>query len=116
MNIKKISLIIPTYNGEKYIERCVDSILHQKRFDINTLEVLLLDDESKDGTFEISKRYAQEFPHIVRSFRHKNIGVARTRNKGIGLATGEYLAFIDQDDYIDDDFCAVLYAAASEGD
>lgn len=112
---KRISFIIPTYNGERYIERCVDSILHQKRFDINTLEVLLLDDESKDGTLEISKRYSEVFPHIVKSFSHNNIGVARTRNKGIELATGEYLAFVDQDDYVDDDFCAVLYAAASEG-
>lgn len=114
--MKKVSFIIPTYNGERYIKRCVDSILHQKQFDINTIEILLLDDGSKDNTFEIAKHYSNEYPSIVRSSRHKNIGVARTRNKGIELATGEYLAFIDQDDYIDDDFCVVLYTEASQGD
>lgn len=113
---KKISFIIPTYNGEIYIRRCVDSILNQKNFDTDAIEILLLDDESKDSTLRISTGYSKEFPNIVRSYNHKNIGVARTRNRGIELVTGEYLAFIDQDDYIDDDFCFVLYEAASEGD
>lgn len=112
---KKISFIIPTYNGDRYIARCIDSILQQKQFEINDVEILLLDDESKDNTLEISKRYSDKFPRIVRIFSHKNMGVARTRNKGITLARGEYLAFIDQDDYLDDDFCSVLYKAASEG-
>src|SRR3989344_1523407 len=115
-SLKKISFIVPTYNGVQYIQRCVDSILNQKEFDINAIEILLLDDESKDDTFTISTRYSEELPHIVRVFSHQNMGVARTRNKGIELATGEYLAFIDQDDYIDSDFCSVLYAAAIEGD
>lgn len=114
--VKKISFIIPLYNGEQYINRCVDSVLQQKQFNINDIEILLLDDESKDGTLAIVTNYSEEFPDIVRVFSHKNMGVARTRNKGIKLAAGEYLAFVDQDDYVDDDFCSVLYAAAAEGD
>ena len=115
-NKKKISFIIPTYNGEKYLNRCVDSILNQKQFDIEDIEILLLDDESKDDTLKISEQYSNEFPNIVKPYSHENIGVARTRNRGIELASGEYLSFIDQDDYIDSDFCYVLYQEALDGD
>lgn len=116
MTTKKISFIIPTYNGARYIRRCVDSVLQQEQFDLSAIEILLLDDESKDDTVAISKKYAKKYPSVVRCFSHKNRGVAGTRNRGIGLVKGEYFAFIDQDDYIDRDFCHVLYTAASEGD
>lgn len=116
VNEKRVSFIIPTYNGESYIQRCVDSILNQTDFDLSHIEILLLDDESKDSTFKISTGYSKQYPDIVRSYSHKNIGVARTRNRGIELVTGEYFAFIDQDDYIDKDFCSILYKAALEGD
>jgi glycosyltransferase involved in cell wall biosynthesis len=113
---KKISFIVPTYNGVQYIERCVNSLLAQKHFDVSAIEVLLIDDGSSDDTYKISERYSREYPEIVRSFKHENMGVALTRNRGIDLAEGEYVAFVDQDDYIDSDFCFALYAAASDGD
>ena len=113
--MKKITFIIPVYNGERYLERCVDSVMNQVEFDINDIEVLLLDDGSTDGSYELAQRYAQSYPQTVKSIKHANMGVAKTRNKGISLASGEYFAFIDQDDYIDNDFCRVLYTAASEG-
>lgn len=112
---KKISFIIPIYNGERYIHRCVDSILNQKQFDINSLEILLLDDESRDNSPEIAQAYSHKYPGIVRCFSHKNKGIAGTRNRGISLVAGEYFAFIDQDDYIDEDFCHTLYTEASSG-
>lgn len=113
---KKISFIVPVYNGERYIERCVDSILEQDSFSVGAIELLLLNDGSKDRSEEIVKSYEKKFPGIVRAFSHKNIGVAHTRNKGISLARGEYIAFVDQDDYIDRDFCFTLYKAAKAGD
>lgn len=116
MDIKKISFIVPTYNGSQYINRCVDSILQQVSFDINSLEILLIDDESKDNTPELAQAYSDKYPNIVRCFSHKNKGIAGTRNRGIDLVTGEYFAFIDQDDYIDEDFCHTLYTEASVGD
>ena len=115
METKKITFIIPTYNGEKYIKRCVESVLNQKKFDINAIEILLLDDGSGDNTHAIAQQYMEAHPDIVKASKHKNIGVARTRNKGIRLAQGEYVAFIDQDDYIDEDFCSVLYEATAGG-
>ena len=116
MDIKKISFIVPTYNGAQYIQRCVNSLLHQVNFDSNSLEILLIDDESKDNTPELSREYSDKYPNIVRCYSHKNKGIAGTRNKGISLVTGEYFAFIDQDDYIDEDFCSVLYSEAKKGD
>ncbi len=115
MKKKKISFIIPTYNGAQFIGRCVDSILKQKKFDVAEIDLLLIDDGSNDATVTIAKQYVEDYPNIVRFYSHPNMGVARTRNRGIELATGEYLSFIDQDDYIDDDFCQILYSAAKTG-
>lgn len=114
--MKKISVIVPVYNGEDYISRCVDSILNQQGFDVNDLEILLLDDGSRDGSFKILKKYAEDHPKIVKALTHKNMGVAKTRDKGMGLVTAEYVMFVDQDDYIDSDYCATLYDASQTGD
>lgn len=114
--MKKISFIIPTYNGESYLSRCIKSILHQIDFNIEDIEILLIDDGSKDNSFDVAQRFADKYPSIVRSLQHENVGVARTRNKGIDLAAGEYISFIDQDDYIDPDFCSVLYPATQNGE
>lgn len=116
MNTKKVTFIVPIYNGGAYLSRCIDSILNQDKFDKGAIEVLLLDDGSEDDSFDISKNYSKKFPYIIRSFKHENMGVAQTRNKGIDLARGKYIAFVDQDDYIDSDFCYILYNAATSGD
>lgn len=106
---KKISVIVPIYNGERYIERCVDSILNQRGIALEDLELLLLNDGSKDGSLKIIKSYEAKNPGVVRALTHKNMGVAKTRNKGIEIARAEYVMFIDQDDWIDHDYCAVFY-------
>lgn len=114
--MKKISVIIPIYNGQKYIKRCVDSVLNQKYFDVKSLEILLLNDGSKDNSEKIIKEYAKRYPEIIKGLYHKNIGVAKTRDIGIELARGKYITFIDQDDYIDSDYCKRLLEAVEDGD
>ena len=106
---KKITAIIPVYNGEKYLARCIDSVLQQDSFDITSLEVLLLNDGSKDGSLEIIEQFKDAYPNIITIINQDNIGVAKTRNKAIRLAAGEYIIFIDQDDWINSDYCATFY-------
>lgn len=108
---KKISVIIPVYNGEKYISRCINSVLIQKDFSANDIEILIINDGSKDDSLEILKRYESMHPSVIKIINQKNVGVARTRNKGIKLAAGKYIIFIDQDDWIESDYCRVFFDA-----
>lgn len=109
----KISVVVPVYNAEQYIIRCVESILGQTCQDF---ELVLLDDGSTDGSVAVLQRLAQRDPLRVRVYSHPNMGAARTRNRGIELATGEYLCFVDADDRLDPDFCQVhLEAMEREG-
>ena len=112
--IKKISIIIPVYNGQQYIERCVNSILNQKGFPANDLEILLINDGSKDSSIDILHMYETKYEHVVKVISHDNMGVAKTRNKGIKIASGKYIMFIDQDDWVDDDYCSRFYSAIEE--
>lgn len=98
-----ISVIVPVYKVEKYLNRCVDSLLAQT---YQNLEIILVDDGSPDRCPEICDRYAQEDKR-VRVIHKENGGLSDARNAGIDAATGEYLAFVDSDDYVD----AGLYAA-----
>lgn len=113
--MKKISIIIPVYNGQKYIKRCVNSLINQKDFNIQDLEILLINDGSKDRSEKIIKDFSRLFPTIIRPLSHNNMGVAKTRDKGIVLAKGKYIMFIDQDDYVDVDYCARLLSAIESG-
>lgn len=95
-----ISVIIPVFNRKKYICRCIDSILKQTFTDY---EVIVVDDGSYDGTDKICDEYAQKFEK-VKVVHQKNGGVSKARNKGIALAEGKYITFIDSDDYILPDY------------
>ncbi len=103
-----ISIIIPVYNAEKTLKSCLDSILHQtyKQF-----EVILINDGSKDNSQAIIDSYKNKCPEIIKAYSQINQGVAKTRNKGIDLANGEYLCFIDNDDYIEKDYLERLLSA-----
>lgn len=92
-----ISVIVPVYNVAGYLPQCVDSILSQ---DYGDLEVILIDDGSTDGSGEICDRYAAQDSR-VRVIHQKNGGAAAAKNAGLRLATGEYLAFADSDDYLE---------------
>lgn len=115
---KKVSIIIPVYNamtsGGGYINRCVDSILEQKNISLEELEVLIINDGSKDNSLTVIKDIQKKAPHTIKIIDQKNMGVAKTRNKGIGLASGEYTMFIDQDDWIDSDYVQTFYQAAKQ--
>ncbi len=95
--MKKLSVIIPVYNGEQTIERCILSVLNQTFKD---LDVVVVNDGSTDGTERIVRRLIQN-DNRIRLFNIENSGVSNARNFGIDNSTGEYLAFIDSDDYID---------------
>ena len=92
-----ISIIIPVYNAEKYLGRCLDSILNQT---YANLEVVLIDDGSKDSSGEICKKYAEKDSRIVYLYQ-ENQGAGATRRKGVEIAKGDYIFFIDSDDYLE---------------
>ena len=94
----KLSIIVPVYNVEKYIARCIDSLLNQN-MDFNEYEILIIDDGSTDNSLAIAQEYL-EFKSNIFIHSQINSGVGATRNRGIDLARGEYIYFIDPDDYI----------------
>ena len=102
-----VSIIVPIYNTEKYLKRCINSILSQSFKDF---ELLLIDDGSTDGSLQIMKEY-EEYDKRVRIFSNKNQG---PRNFGIDMAKSDYLMFIDSDDYIDQGYLADYYNAVSQ--
>ena len=105
-----ISVIVPVYNVEAYLERCVESLLGQTWAN---LEVILVDDGSPDGCPAICESYAKKDKR-VRVIHQTNAGLSGARNSGIDLAEGEYLAFVDSDDYVASDFIAALYRVMQE--
>ncbi len=100
-----ISVIVPVYNVEKYIERCIESILGQTFTDF---ELIIVNDGSTDKSGEICDRYSNNDPRI-RIIHKENGGLSDARNAGIEAANGEYIGFIDSDDYIDTDMYELLY-------
>ena len=112
MNKSKISIIIPVYNVEKYLNRCVDSILSQTFSDF---EVLLIDDGSPDNSGKICDEYAVK-DNRVRVFHKKNGGVSSARNLGLDKAIGDYIMFVDSDDWISDDCLEVCMKEITKND
>ncbi len=107
----KISVILPCYNVAKYISACLDSLLNQTLRDI---EIICVDDKSSDDTAEIIKQYVAKDARIRLIEQKKNGGVSIARNTGIDAASGEYIGFVDPDDWVDTDFYEKLYKAAVE--
>ena len=99
-----ISVIVPIYNVEKYLARCVDSIVNQT---YKNLEIILVDDGSPDLCPQMCDDYAEKESRI-KVVHKKNGGLSDARNAGIAVATGEYISFIDSDDYVSDDFFECL--------
>lgn len=92
-----VSIVVPVYNTEKYLRRCVDSILAQS---YKNIEIILVDDGSNDGSPAICDGYQSEYPN-VKVIHKKNGGLSDTRNVGMRSASGEYIAFVDSDDCVD---------------
>ena len=110
MSKPAISVIIPVYNAQDGIKRCVDSLLNQS---FKNFEIILLNDGSKDNSLNILKEYELKYS-FVRVIDKQNEGVAVTRNKGILLAEGEYTMFMDNDDFVDSDYIETFYQAIHE--
>ena len=94
-----VSVVIPVYNAEKYIHKCIDGILSQT---YHNTEIILVDDGSADNSLSICKEYAQKDSRI-RVFSKENGGVSSARNMGMDEATGCYLMFLDSDDWLEND-------------
>lgn len=107
-----VSVIVPIYNVEKYLEKCVTSIRNQ---DYTNLEIILVDDGSPDACPQLCDAYAKADKRI-RVIHKKNGGLSDARNAGIRVATGDYLAFIDSDDYVDPAFVSTLLHEAQRQD
>lgn len=100
-----ISIIVPIYNVEKYLSRCVDSIIGQT---YSNLEIILVDDGSPDKCPKICDDYAK-IDNRIKVIHKENGGLSDARNAGMKIATGKYISFIDSDDYVSEDFIQILY-------
>lgn len=103
-NYPKVSVIVPVYNGQKYLSACIEALLGQKR---PLYEILIVDDGSTDESGAIADRYAGEYSS-VRVIHQENRGVCAARNRGIREAAGEYIGFCDQDDTVSPEYYSVL--------
>ena len=107
-----VSIIVPVYNAEAYLERCIDSILSQSCPDI---EVLLIDDGSTDSSFKICQRFAERDERVL-IHRQENGGEGSARNTGMELARGKFLMFADNDDVLPPDAVSILLDAMERTD
>lgn len=105
-----ISIIVPVYKVERYIHRCIESLTHQ---DFTNIEIILVDDGSPDKCGIICDEYKEKDSRI-RVIHQSNGGLSAARNSGIDIAKGEYLMFVDSDDWVDSDFCSYAYQKAKE--
>lgn len=111
--MKKVSVIVPIYNVEKYLDKCLDSLVHQT---LQEIEILAINDGSPDHSQEIIDRYVREYPDKVVGLIKPNGGIASVRNYGIEHATGEYIGYLDGDDYVEPQMFEKLYNAAKRED
>ena len=106
----KVSIVVPIYNSEKELPRCIDSILNQTFSDF---ELILINDGSKDGSLNILKEYEQKDKRVT-VIDNENNGVSETRNIGIRRSSGDYIAFVDSDDYIESDMVEALVESVEQ--
>ena len=110
----KISIIIPVYNVESYLRECLDSVINQT---YNNLEIILIDDGSPDNCGFICDEYAEKDSRII-VIHKENAGVGAARNDGLDMVTGEWITFVDSDDWIEPDYCEnfIQFAAKHQAD
>ena len=106
-----VSIIIPVYKTEEYIEKCINSVLKQT---LKNIEIIFIDDCGNDNSIKIVERYKENDNRIKIHYNEKNLGTAISRNNGIEAAVGEYIAFLDPDDWVDKNFYERLYIKAKK--
>lgn len=112
MNNHLISIIVPVYNVEKYLEKCLDSLVKQT---YQNIEVIVVDDGATDSSSKIADTFASKYD-FVKVIHTENGGLSAARNVGIENASGEYIAFVDSDDWVDNNTFEQLYKLISKGD
>ena len=100
----KVSVIVPVYNVEKYLEKGLESLAKQTLKDI---EIIIINDGSPDTSQRIIDRYVKEYPNM-KGYIKENGGLSDARNYGMQYATGEYIAFVDSDDFVEENFWVVI--------
>ena len=103
-----LSVIIPIYNSARYLPQCLDSVIASVSTGNGDIEMILVDDGSTDGCSEICDSYAQKYP-FIRCVHQNNAGVSAARTAGLGLANGDYIAWIDSDDTVAEDWFPQIY-------
>lgn len=98
--MKLVSVVVPVYNVETYLEKCIDSIIHQ---DYENVEIILVDDGSTDRSGEICDRYSQQYNNVT-TIHQNNMGLSGARNTGTANANGDYIAYVDSDDWVSLDY------------
>ena len=107
----KISIIVPVYNVEKYIAKCLKSLTLQT---LQGIEIIIVNDGSLDRSIDIIEKYVKENPTKIKYYEKKNGGLSSARNYGIEYATGEYVAFLDSDDYVEINMYEEMYNLAKK--
>ena len=108
----KVSVVVPFYNVQEYIEKSLESLVNQT---LQEIEIIVVNDGSKDDSESIARKFADAYPDKVKLLTKENGGLSDARNYGMQFATGEYVGFLDSDDYVDADMYQGMYDKAKEG-
>ena len=106
-----VSIIVPVYNVEKYLDKCLNSLVNQT---LDNYEIIVVNDGTKDNSQQIIDKYAKEYPELIRSFIKENGGLSDARNYGLKYATGKYISFFDSDDYVDNEYYKTVFDLAKK--
>ena len=109
MSSKKISIIVPVYNVEKYLDRCLNSIVAQS---LKEIEIIIVNDCSPDNSLKIIEKYMKKDERITLINKIKNEGLTSARNSGLEIAQGKYILHIDGDDWIEQEYLKDMYKTA----
>lgn len=111
MNKCKLSIIVPVYGVEKYIDKCLNSLVKQS---LKEIEVIVVNDGTKDNSQKIIDKYVKKYPDKIKSYIKENGGQGSARNYGLKKASGEYIGYVDSDDFVEKDMYKKLYNKAKE--
>lgn len=111
--MKDISIIIPVYNAELYLVKCLNSLVNQTK---KNIEIIVVNDGSTDRSLDIVQKFANKYPSMFKVINQQNQGQSVARNVGISAASGKYIGFVDCDDYVHEKMFEILYSKAIEND
>ena len=111
MNECKLSIIVPVYGVEKYIDKCLNSLVKQS---LKEIEIIVVNDGTKDNSQKIIDKYVKKYPDKIKSYIKENGGQGSARNYGLKKTTGEYIGYVDSDDFVEKDMYKKLYNKAKE--